>query len=91
MVNEPTNAREAAVKRLTDRRAFGTHAVTYVVFNLALVVVWYLTGHGYFWPGWALGIWGAGLLMHAWTVWGQRPITEEEIRREMQRRGSSDA
>ncbi len=88
---EPTHAREAAVKRLTARRDFATHAITYLVFNTALVVVWYLTGHGYFWPGWLIGVWGAGLLMHAWDVWGRRPITEEDIRRELDRHGGSTA
>jgi len=42
-----------------------------------------------FWPGWILGLWGAGLLVHGWEVWGRRPSSEEEIRREVQRQGGS--
>jgi 2TM domain len=91
MNTDPTNAREAAIKRLTARRDFGMHALTYVVFNGALILIWYVTGHGYFWPGWLLGLWGAGLLMHAWDVWGRRPITEEAIRREVDRQTGSHA
>ncbi|HXM58472.1 MAG TPA: 2TM domain-containing protein [Candidatus Dormibacteraeota bacterium] len=91
MVNEPTNAREVALKRLKARRDFATHVVSYVVFNTAAVLIWYLTGHGYFWPGWLLALWGAGIVMHAWDVWGRRPITEEDIRRELDRRGGSVA
>jgi hypothetical protein len=91
MAIEPTNAREVAVKRLKARRDFATHVVTYVVFNIAVAVVWYLTGHGYFWPGWLLALWGAGLAMHAWDVWGRREITEEDIRRDLDRRGGSAA
>jgi len=90
MTTDPTTAREAAIKRLTARRDFAMHLVTYLAFNAALVV-WYLTGHGYFWPGWILGLWGAGLLVHGWGVWGRRPISEEEIRREVQRQGGSHA
>ena len=90
MTTDPTTAREAAIKRLTARRDFAMHLVTYLAFNAALVV-WYLTGHGYFWPGWILGLWGAGLLVHGSEVWGRRPISEEEIRREVQRQGGSHA
>ena len=91
MTNEPMNARDAAFKRLTARRDFWAHLVTYVVFNGAMVIVWYVTGHGYFWPGWLLGLWGAGLVMHAWDVWIRRPITEEDIRRELDRHSGSHA
>ena len=91
MTTDPTTAREAAIKRLTARRDFGMHLVTYLVFNAAMVAVWYVTGHGYFWPGWILGLWGAAVLVHGWDVWGRRPISEEEIRREVERQGGSQA
>ena len=91
MSTDPMNARQAAIKRLTARRDFGMHVVTYLVFNSALVLVWYVTGQGYFWPGWLLGLWGAGLVMHALDVFGRRPITEEQIRREVDRQGGSHA
>jgi hypothetical protein len=91
MTNEPMNAREAAIKRLKGRRDFAAHFVTYVVFNGAMVLIWYVTGRGYFWPGWLLGLWGAGLVMHAWDVWIRRPITEEDIRRELDRHSGNPA
>lgn len=91
MTNDPSTARDAAIKRLTARRDWWMHLVTYLVFNGALVVIWYVTGHGYFWPGWLIGLWGAGLLVHAWDVWGRRPITEQEISREIDRQTGSRA
>lgn len=91
MIDEPTNVREAAIQRLKARRDFGMHAATYVIFNGALIFIWYVTGHGYFWPGWLLGLWGAGLVIHAWDVWLRRPITEADIRREVERQGGSRA
>jgi hypothetical protein len=91
MTNEPMNARDAAFERLKARRDFWAHLVAYVVFNGAMVLVWYVTGHGYFWPGWLLGLWGAGLVMHAWDVWIRRQITEEDIRREVDRHSGSHA
>ncbi len=34
----------------------------YVVVNVALVVVWALSGGGYFWPAWSILGWGLGLV-----------------------------
>jgi hypothetical protein len=80
---DPSDARTAAIKRLSDRRDYVSHLVSYAVVNLALIAVWFFTGRGYFWPAWILGCWGMGLLLHAWALWGRRPITEEDVRREM--------
>ena len=76
--------RDAAVKRIKDKRDFKTHVVTYVVVNLFLVGVWAISGGGYFWPGWVMAGWGIGLVLHGWQTYrGDRPITEEDIQREM--------
>jgi uncharacterized membrane protein YecN with MAPEG domain len=81
--------REAAIKRLRAKREFGTNLVSYVVINALLVLIWAVSGAGYFWPIWVIGGWGVGLLLHAWTVFGQKPITEDDIRREMDRGGDA--
>jgi len=57
--------------------------------NVGLVIIWLVTGSGYFWPGWVLGGWGIGLLLHAWEVFGRRPISEADILREMDRQRGS--
>ena len=33
--------------------------------------------------------WGIGLALHGWGVYGERPITEAEIQREMERGGDA--
>jgi hypothetical protein len=81
--------RRAAIERLKNRRAFGQHVVTYVVVNAFLIAIWAATGGGYFWPVWVLGFWGIGLVLHAWTAFMQKPITEQDIEREIQRGGSA--
>jgi hypothetical protein len=48
------------------------------------VRIWALTGTGYPWPIWMSGVWAIGLLLNAWDVYGRRPITEAEIRREIE-------
>ncbi len=76
--------RDVAIKRIKDKRDFKTHAVSYVVVNIFLIGVWALSGGGYFWPGWVMAGWGIGLVLHGWQTYrGERPITEEDIQREM--------
>ena len=77
--------RQAAIKRIRAKRALGLHATIYVAVNLLLIAVWALTGRGYFWPIWPILGWGLGLGLHYWTVFLRRPISEDEIRREMEK------
>ena len=83
--------RQEAIKRLKDKRAFGQNVVAYVVVNAFLVGIWAIGDRGYFWPAWVMAGWGIGLVMHAYTVFFQHPITEEEIEREMRRGGDAAA
>ncbi len=77
--------REQALEILKKRRDFSAHVVVYVVVNAAVWGIWALTGGGYPWPIWLSGGWAIGLLLNAWDVYGRRPITEAEIRRETER------
>ncbi|MDO8108461.1 2TM domain-containing protein [Isoptericola sp. b441] len=78
--------RYAAYKRVKARRDLAGHAVAYVVVNAFLVIVWWLTSPGgYFWPVWVLAGWGIGLVLNAWDVLGRRPISEEDVDRELRR------
>jgi hypothetical protein len=74
-----------ARKRVTERREFGSHVVAYVVVNTFLVLVWALTGAGYFWPAWVLGGWAIGLVLHAWDVFFRRPVTDADVEAELER------
>ena len=71
--------REQARKRLESRRSLSTDAVAYVVVNAFLVVVWALSGQGYFWPAWVMGAWGIGLAMHAWDAYFRKTVTESTV------------
>jgi 2TM domain len=87
----PDEIRELARKRLEDRRGFFQHILVYVLVNAALIILWAsAAGRGTFWPGFVLGFWGIGLVMHAWDVFFKRPITPADVEREVQRmsRGS---
>jgi len=81
--------RERALSRLKKKRDFYTHLLVYVVVNSFLVVIWWMTSSGFFWPAIPMAAWGIGVVMNAWDVW-QRDFSEADIEREvarLQRRG----
>ena len=86
MTDSVDELRQAARDRLEKRRDLANHAVAYAVVNAMLVGIWVITGAGYFWPAWVLLAWGVGLVLNAWDVFFRRPVTEEDIERELQRR-----
>jgi len=86
MTETADDLRKQARQRIERRRDLGTHAVAYVVINAMFVGIWAITGAGYFWPAWVLLGWGVGLILNAWDVYFRRPVTEEDVVRELQRR-----
>jgi len=80
-----SGSREEAVQRLKSKRDFRMHVLMYVLVNALLIVIWAVSGAGFFWPLFVLGGWGIGVAANAWEVYGRGPITEEEIRREQER------
>ena len=80
--------RVAAIARIGDKRDFRNHALVYCAVNALLVVIWAVSGAGYFWPIWPIAGWGIALVLHAWRTYGHRPISEDEIDEEMRRSDS---
>jgi len=80
--------RAAAIGRIKTKRDFRNHVAIYALVNAGLVVIWALSGGGYFWPVWSIIGWGIGVAVHGYTVFiGERPISEDEINEEMGRGG----
>ena len=87
--------RDAAIASLKRKRKFAQDAIGYVAVNGVLWLIWALsvgrTVGGVPWPAWVSLIWGFLLAIDAWQAFGRwpaslhRPITEDEIRREMKR------
>ena len=86
---EPTNVdvdpRQQAIERLKKKRDFRSHIFMYVAVNTVLVVIWAVTGSGFFWPIFPILGWGIGVAANAWDVYGRKPFSEDEIRRETER------
>ena len=83
--DEVVDEREAARRRVRDRRDFSSNLVAFVVINGALIAIWAVSGGGYFWPAWVIALWGIGLLLHAWNSFVRKPVTEADVDSEMRR------
>jgi hypothetical protein len=79
------DARSRALNRLKAQRSFRSFALTAVAVMALMIVIWALGDRGYFWPIWVLFGLGIALVASGWQAYGprRRPITEEEIQREM--------
>lgn len=84
-VRSEDELRDQAVASLKRKRDFKTHLAIYVAVNALLVVIWAFSDSGHFWPIWVIAGWGIGVVANAWDVYGRRPLTEDEIRREQDR------
>jgi hypothetical protein len=83
-----TSARDEAIARLKGRRAFRAAVVSYLIGNLFFWGIWALSGPdggGVPWPLWITGFGALGLIGQAWHTFGQQPIREADIAKEMQR------
>ena len=84
MVNQSEEQkRELAIKRLKDKYGFKIHLFVYVVVNTMIVLVWAFTGSGFFWPIFVIALWGMGVVINGFAVYGADRYTEEQIQREM--------
>ncbi len=61
---------QEAKKRVEEIKGFYFHLISYIVINAVLVVINLLTSPEYLWFIWPIIGWGVGLLIHAFTVFG---------------------
>lgn len=55
---------EEAQRKVKAKKGFYGSLATYAVVNAILIVIWALSGQGYMWFLWPLGIWGVFVLGH---------------------------
>ncbi len=84
---EEVELRSKALKQIKRKRDFVGHVVLYVVVNAGLWVVWAVNGgHTHdLWPAWVSGIWLVILLLDAYKVFKERPISDQQIDEEIRR------
>jgi hypothetical protein len=81
------DARTAAIQRLKDKRNVQYQAISAVIVSAFLVVIWAISGAGFFWPVFPMVAFLLGISFAAFNVYGRKPISEDEIEREEQRGG----
>ena len=81
--------RKRAEVRVKGREDFRIHFLVYVLVNLLLWAIWYVTARddgGIPWPLFASLGWGIGLVANWWTVYGVDDVRREaEIQKEIRR------
>jgi hypothetical protein len=85
---------EHARKRVEAKRGFFSHLAAYVIVNILLFVIWYLTSRGFPWFLFPLGGWGIGLIFHFLGVFvfdtmGSEAAIEKEAEKIRKRQGQS--
>jgi hypothetical protein len=63
-----------AKEKVEEIKAFYSHLVVYVVVNIGLFIINYVTSPGTFWFYWPLIGWGIGLAVHWTQVFGVSKI-----------------
>ena len=71
----PAPAPPARRLRTKPQRDFARHLVIYLLVNVFLVLVWAVSGGGYFWPVWVVLGWGLAIAIHATRAYG--PFADE--------------
>jgi hypothetical protein len=61
----PERPRRRSRRRLAE---FQRHRSVFLAVSAGMVVLWALSGFGYFWPMWPILGWGTGLLCHGRAV-----------------------
>ena len=77
--------RADARKRIEDKRGFWNFFIVFLVVSAGLIGIWAISGGGFFWPVFPIGGMGIALALSAWGVFGERPITDADIDREVER------
>jgi hypothetical protein len=81
--------REVARKRIKARRDFWYMELVFVTITALCVIVWLVSGMGYFWPMWPIFGFVIATIFTAISTFGpgSRPISEDRIDDEVRRLG----
>ena len=84
----PEDLRDQALRSLKKRRDLKTHVFVYVLVNAVIWGIWLVIGlSSHTWGPWPVFVtlgWGILLVLSVWDVYVRKPITEEELQREIE-------
>lgn len=86
-VSGSDDLRQRAVASLKAKQGFWRSLGTWVVLSIFFVLIWALTGMGYFWPAWPIAGIAIGVAFSAFSAYGpaRGALTESKIQDEMRR------
>ena len=84
-VGVEVDLRGRALGRLKKKAGFRVHLLIYVLVNGMLVLIWAMTGAGFFWPVFPIAGWGIGVVANAVDAYAVDEPTEDQIEHEMER------
>ena len=87
-MNPQTRYVQAALQ-IQRWRDFVSQVLAYGIGNIVFIVIWMARGRGFFWPIYPLLVWGLGLSVQHFNVVIRGQITDEEVRRKLNRNGGS--
>ena len=67
-----------ARERVKELKEFYSHIIAYVVINIAFLIVNLLTSPKNLWFVWIAGMWGIGIIFHAYKVFVKDKLFDEE-------------
>ncbi len=85
MTAADSDDRRWARDRIKRRRAFWSQAITFGVITVVLIVIWALTGAGFFWPAFVMLGFAVALAAQARRAFA-RDVTDADIDRELRSR-----
>ncbi|MBP7972935.1 MAG: 2TM domain-containing protein [Candidatus Nanopelagicales bacterium] len=79
--------RHEAEKRIAAKAGFVRYLGGWVAISIFTVIIWAITGAGYFWPLWVIVGMGFAAFWMGWNVYGPRSgkPSEQQIQDEMRR------
>ena len=78
--------RTLAAKRIKARNDFYNYLWIWFAVSAIVTFVWFMSGMGYFWPGWVIGGMGIAALFQAIGVFGKHGVvTDSAIDAEVER------
>lgn len=81
--------RAQAIRSLRRKHAFKIHLLVYVLVNAFFIATWVAVGvgTGVWYPWWIFPLfgWGIGVVLQGWSAYGGGGMSEEHIRKEMNR------
>ncbi|MDX1386454.1 MAG: 2TM domain-containing protein [bacterium] len=79
---------QKAKKRVEAKLGFYIHLTVYLIVNIGLIIVNFITSPQYLWFWWPLIGWGIGVFFHGMGVFvfsGRSAIAEKMIKKEIER------